>query len=120
MKFNKITNDFAIRLILKKIAESITKPLSFSRLTNILKSAGTSLGKQTVINYVGYITDSYLLFAISFKSTIKCAQSSMRIYLKRGIKFLYLQKVLSINHINLSVDNSTLIEFVYAFYLHID
>ncbi len=38
---NKITNDFAIKLILKKIAESITKPLSFSRLTNIVKSAGS-------------------------------------------------------------------------------
>ena len=61
---NKITNDFAIRLILKKIAESVTKPLSFSRLTNILKSAGTSIGKHTVINYVGYMTDSYLLFTL--------------------------------------------------------
>jgi len=62
---NKITNDFAVKLILKKIAESITKPLSFSRLTNILKTAGTSLGKQTVINYVGYMTDSYLLFPLT-------------------------------------------------------
>jgi len=62
---NKITNDFAVKLILKKIAESVTKPLSFSRLTNILKSAGTSLGKQTVINYVGYMIDSYLLFPIT-------------------------------------------------------
>ena len=61
---NKITNDFAIKLILKKIAESITKPLSFSRLANILKSTGTSLGKQTVINYVGYAMDSYLIFAL--------------------------------------------------------
>lgn len=61
---NKITNDFAVRLILKKIAESITKPLSFSRLANILKSTGTSIGKQTVINYVGYMTDSYLLFTL--------------------------------------------------------
>ncbi len=61
---NKITNDFAIKLILKKIAESITKPLSFSRLTNIVKSTGTSLGKQTVINYVGYMIDSYLIFSI--------------------------------------------------------
>ena len=61
---NKISNDFAVRLILKKIAESVTKPLSFTRLTNILKSAGTSLGKQTVINYVGYMTDSYLLFTL--------------------------------------------------------
>lgn len=62
---NKITNHFAIKLILKKIAESITKPLSFSRLTNILKNVGTSLGKQTVINYVSYMTDSYLLFTLS-------------------------------------------------------
>ncbi len=37
---NKIAGGFAIKLILKKIAESVTKPLSFSRLTNILKSAG--------------------------------------------------------------------------------
>ena len=61
---NKITNGFAVRLILKKIAESITKPLSFSRLTNILKGTGTAIGKQTVINYVGYMTDSYLLFTL--------------------------------------------------------
>lgn len=61
---NKITNDFAIRLILKKIAESVTKPLSFSRLSNILKSAGAAIGKQTVINYVGYMLDSYLLFTL--------------------------------------------------------
>ena len=61
---NKISNDFAIKLILKKIAESVTKPLSFSRLTNILKSTGMVIGKQTVINYVGYMTDSYLLFTL--------------------------------------------------------
>lgn len=66
---NKITNDFAVRLILKKIAESITKPLSFSRLTNILKSTGTAIGKQTVINYVGYMTDSYLLFTLQNYAT---------------------------------------------------
>ena len=41
-----------------------SKPLSYNRLTNILKSSGTSLGKQTVINYVGYMTDSYLLFVL--------------------------------------------------------
>ena len=61
---NKITNDFAVRLILKKIAESVTKPLSFNRLGNILKSAGAVIGKQTVINYVGYMMDSYLLFRL--------------------------------------------------------
>ena len=61
---NSISNDFALRLILKKVAESVMNALSFSRLTNILKSAGSAIGKQTVINYMGYITDAYLLFAI--------------------------------------------------------
>ena len=61
---NKITNDFAVRLILKKIAESITKALSFNRLTNIVKSTGISIGKQTVINYVGHMLDSYLIFSL--------------------------------------------------------
>ncbi len=61
---NKITNDFAIRLILKKVAESIMKPLSYNRLVNILKSTGAAIGKQTVINYMGFIVDSYILFTI--------------------------------------------------------
>lgn len=61
---NNITNGFAVRLILKKIAESVMKPISFSRLTNILKSAGTGIGKQTVINYVGYMMEAYMLFSI--------------------------------------------------------
>ena len=61
---NKITNDFAVRLILKKIAESVTKALSFNRLTNIVKSAGISIGTQTVINYVGHMLDSYLIFSL--------------------------------------------------------
>ena len=61
---NKITNDFAVRLILKKIAESVTKALSFNRLTNIVRSAGISIGKQTVINYVGHMLDSYLIFSL--------------------------------------------------------
>ncbi len=69
MTRNKITNDFAVRLILKKIAESVAKPLSFNRLSNILKSAGAVLGKQTVINYVGYMMDSYLLFTLQNYAT---------------------------------------------------
>lgn len=61
---NKITNGFAVRLILKKIAESVMKPISYSRLTNILKSAGAVISKQTVINYIGYMIDSYMIFKI--------------------------------------------------------
>ena len=61
---NNITNDFAVRLILKKLAESVMKPISFSRLANILKSAGMGIGKQTVINYVEHMMEAYLLFSV--------------------------------------------------------
>lgn len=78
---NKISNDFAIKLILKKIAESVTKPLSFSRLTNILKSTGMAIGKQTVINYVGYMTDSYLLFTLqNYAAKIVDKETSPKYY----------------------------------------
>lgn len=61
---NRLENTFAARIILKKIAESVMKPVSYSRLTNIVKSAGLSIGKQTVINYVEYMMDAYLIFSM--------------------------------------------------------
>ena len=42
----------------------VLRPISFSRLANILKSARVSIGKQTVINYVGYMMEAYLLFSV--------------------------------------------------------
>ncbi len=61
---NGISNELAVRLILKKIAETVMKPVSFSRLANILNSIGAGIGKQTVINYVGYMKEAYLLFTV--------------------------------------------------------
>lgn len=61
---NKIDNTFALRLIIKKISESIMKPISYSRLFNIIKSTGAEIGKQTVINYINYSLDALLIFQI--------------------------------------------------------
>lgn len=57
------------------------KSLSFSRLTNILKSAGLSLGKQTVINYVNYAKEAFLLFSITnFASKLVDKETSPKYY----------------------------------------
>ena len=78
---NKITNEFAVRLILKKIAEAVMNPLSFSRLCNILKSAGAAIGKQTVINYVGHMIDSYMIFAVqNYAAKLVDKESSPKYY----------------------------------------
>lgn len=61
---HKIENVFALRILFKKLAESIKQPLSFTRATNIIASTGAKIGKNTVINYIEYAKNAWLLFAI--------------------------------------------------------
>lgn len=61
---NKITNIFPLRILIKKIAESVGQPLSYSRLTNIVTSLGVKISKNTTISYVQYAFGSCLLFPI--------------------------------------------------------
>lgn len=56
-----IENIFALRILFRKLAESIMRPLSFSRITNIVSSTGAKIGKNTVINYLNYAADAYLV-----------------------------------------------------------
>lgn len=61
---HRIENIFALRVLFKKLAESVKQPLSFTRATNIVASTGTKISKSTVINYIGYATEAYLLLVI--------------------------------------------------------
>lgn len=56
-----VTNTFALRVLFKKLAESVKQPISFSRLTNIISSSGVKVGKSTVINYLEYAKDAWLI-----------------------------------------------------------
>ncbi len=78
---NKIDNSFALKLIIKKIAESIMKPISFSRIHGIAKSTGAEIGKQTVINYINYSLDSLLLFNLqNYAAKLVDKESSPKYY----------------------------------------
>lgn len=61
---HKIDNIFALRMLFRKLAESVKQPLSFSRATNIVASTGTKIGKGTIINYLGYATEAYLIISL--------------------------------------------------------
>ena len=61
---NKIENLFALRILFRKMAESVKQPISFTRAANIVASTGTKIGKSTVINYLGYASDAYLLLTV--------------------------------------------------------
>lgn len=58
---HKIDNVMALRLLIKKTAESVTKPISYNRLKNMLTGIGVKAGTQTVINYIGYAQEACLL-----------------------------------------------------------
>ncbi len=58
---HSITNTFALRILFKKVAESIKQPISFTRLAHIVSSTGAKVGTQTIINYMEYAKDAWLL-----------------------------------------------------------
>jgi len=58
---HSIENKFALRVLFKKLAESVKQPISFTRLANIVSSTGAKIGTQTVINYIEYAKDAWLV-----------------------------------------------------------
>lgn len=62
---NRIENTFALRILFKKMAESIKQPVSFTRLANIVASTGAKLGKSTLINYTEYSKNAFLIYSVS-------------------------------------------------------
>lgn len=59
-----IDNTLALRVLIKKMAESIMQPISFNRMANIVSSTGAKIGTNTIINYVEYAKDAWLITSI--------------------------------------------------------
>jgi predicted AAA+ superfamily ATPase len=59
-----VENTFALRILFKKLAESVKQPLSFNRIANIVSSTGVKIGTQTIINYMEYAKNAWLIHPI--------------------------------------------------------
>ena len=57
---NKVSNIYPLRVLLKKIADSVGQPLSYTRLTKIITAAGAALSKTTCIHYAEYARQACL------------------------------------------------------------
>lgn len=62
---HRIRNERSIRLLVRKLAESVMQPTSIKRLQNILQGDGTKISRETIADYLGYLHDAYLTFPIS-------------------------------------------------------
>lgn len=78
---NGIRNIQALRIMMKKIAETITSEISYTKLTNIVNSIGIKLSKDSLINYIGYTEDAYLLFRVhNYIAKFSDKESTPRFY----------------------------------------
>ena len=57
----KIRNDYALRVMIRKMAESIKQPLSYNRIASIVSSTGKKLSTDATIDYVEYMTETWLI-----------------------------------------------------------
>ena len=58
---HSIENLPALRVLFKKLAESVKQPISYSRIANIVSSAGAKISTNTIINYIEYAKDARLI-----------------------------------------------------------
>lgn len=61
---HNIQNTRVLNIMIKKIAESVKQPISYTRLKNVVTSAGYKTSVPTTIDYVSYATDAWLLLPI--------------------------------------------------------
>ena len=78
---NEIRNSGAIRLLAKKLAESVMQPTTQTRLLHIVKSSGSGISRNTLADYLTYMNDVYLTFNIpNFTDSVAERMSSCKRY----------------------------------------
>lgn len=78
---NEIRNSAAIRLLAKKLAESVMQPTTQTRLLHIVKSSGSNISRNTLADYLNYMNDVYLTFNIpNFTDSVAERMSSCKRY----------------------------------------
>lgn len=61
---NNVRNENALRLTIRRLAESVKQPTSYNRLANLVKSTGTLVTTSTVIDFVRYLKDACIVFSV--------------------------------------------------------
>ncbi len=61
---NKVKNEMALRLTMKRLAENVMRPISYNRVANLIRSTGTSIAVSSVSDYVRYAQEACMLFSL--------------------------------------------------------
>lgn len=61
---NKIKNEIALRLTIKRLADNVMQPTSYNRISNLVKGTGVSTSVASVIDYIHYSKEACMLFSL--------------------------------------------------------
>jgi predicted AAA+ superfamily ATPase len=88
----QIRNDFALRVLIRKLAESVKQPSSFNRMANVVSAAGKKISTDTIIDYLFYLKESWLVFPIeNFMAKLADKERNKKYYfIDNGILNLFL------------------------------
>ena len=60
----QIRNDFALKILIRKMAESVKQATSFNRLANVVSAAGKKISTDSIIDYLDYLNQTWMIFGI--------------------------------------------------------
>jgi uncharacterized protein len=88
----QIRNDFALRVLIRKLAESVKQPTSFTRLANVVSASGKKISTDTVIDYLGYLKETWICFPLeNLSAKLSDKESNKKYYfIDNGILNLFL------------------------------
>lgn len=87
-----IRNDLAMKVLIRKLAESVKQPSSFSRLSNIVSSTGAKITTDTIIDYIEFLQATWLIFSLeNYASKLAEKVSNRKYYfIDNGLLNLFL------------------------------
>lgn len=87
-----VRNEQSLRMLVRKLADSVMQPTAIKRLQNILQGNGTKITRETISSYIDYTNESYLTFGIScFTDSISDRETIKKHYFyDNGILNLFL------------------------------
>ena len=89
---HSIRNDFALKVLIRKLAESIKQPMSYHRMASIVSCAGKKISTDATIDYINYMDESWLILPFeNFVGKIQDKEMNRKYYfIDNGLLALFL------------------------------
>ena len=106
---NKVRNESALRLTIRRIAESVKHPTAYNRISHLVRSTGASCHPNTVMDYASYLRDACMTFSLTNYATQFQERESIKkhYFVDNGLLNIFLNN-----------DETALLENLCAIHLH--